>query len=105
MDKTVRPRDVDQVWLFPPSVRDLVPPDHLAHLVRDLVREKLDLSEILETYDEARGYPPCHPAMMKMEVCSRAIWFIAPNRRMVILSWYPLFRKVLRNLPIPGTIW
>ena len=64
MDETFRPRDVDQGWLFPPSVRDLVPPDHLAHFVRDLVREKLDLTGILETEGEARGYPPCHPAMM-----------------------------------------
>ena len=45
-------------------MRDLVHPEHLAHFVRDLVREKLDLTEILETYDEARGYPPYHPAMM-----------------------------------------
>jgi transposase len=64
MSKTFRPWDVDQGWLFPPSVKDLVPPDHLAHFVRDLVREELDLSSILETYREERGYPPYHPAMM-----------------------------------------
>jgi len=64
MSKTFRPWDVDQGWLFPPSVKDLVPPDHLAHFVRDLVREELDLSSILETYTEERGYPPYHPAMM-----------------------------------------
>lgn len=64
MEKTFRPWDVDQGWLFPPSVKDLVPPDHLAHFVRDLVREELDLTGILETYDVARGYPPYHPAMM-----------------------------------------
>jgi transposase len=64
MSKTFRAWDVDQGWLFPPSVKDLVPPDHLAHFVRDLVREELDLSSILETYTEARGFPPYHPAMM-----------------------------------------
>ena len=64
MSKTFRPWDVDQGWLFPPSVKELVPPDHLAHFVRDLVREELDLSSILETYTEERGYPPYHPAMM-----------------------------------------
>jgi transposase len=64
MSKTFRPWDVDQGWLFPPSVKDLVPPGHLAHFVRDLVREELDLSSILETYTEERGYPPYHPAMM-----------------------------------------
>lgn len=64
MDKTFRPWDVDQAMLFPPSVRDLVPPRHLAHFVREMVREDLDLSAILGTYTEARGYPPYHPAMM-----------------------------------------
>ena len=64
MGKTFRPWDVDQGWLFPPSVKDLVPPDHLAHFVRELVREELDLSAILATYTEERGYPPYHPAMM-----------------------------------------
>ena len=64
MDKTFRPWDVDQVWLLPPSVQELVPPGHLAHLVRDTVRETLDLSAIFAAYDEERGYPPYHPAMM-----------------------------------------
>lgn len=64
MSKTFRPWDVDQVWLLPPSVHELVPPGHLAHLVRDTVRETLDLSAILEEYTEARGYPPYHPVMM-----------------------------------------
>jgi transposase len=64
MSKTFRPWDVDQGWLFPPSVKDLLPPDHLAHFVRELVREELDLTSILETYTEERGYPPYHPAMM-----------------------------------------
>jgi len=64
MSKTFRPWDVDQTQLFPPSVRDLVPPGHLAHFVRDLVREDLDLSAILDTYSEERGFPPHHPGMM-----------------------------------------
>ncbi len=64
MEKTFRPWDVDQAWLFPPSVRDLVPEGHIAHFIRDLVRDELDLSPILETYREARGFPPYHPAMM-----------------------------------------
>ena len=64
MPKTFRPWDVDQSWLLPPSVHDLVPPDHLAHFVRDTVREALDLTAILAAYDEERGYPPYHPGMM-----------------------------------------
>jgi transposase len=50
--------------LLPPSVKDLVPEGDPAHFVRDLVRDELDLSAILDTYDEERGYPPYHPAMM-----------------------------------------
>ena len=64
MAKTFRPWDFDQVWLLPPSVQDFVPPGHTAHFVRDLVRESLDLSAILEQYVEERGFPPYHPAMM-----------------------------------------
>ena len=64
MSKTFRSWDVDQVWLFPPSVRELVPEGHLAHLVRDTVRDTLDLSDILDDYPEERGFPPYHPTMM-----------------------------------------
>jgi transposase len=64
MPKTFRPWDVDQNWLLPPSAHDQVPPGHLAHFVRDTVREALDLSAILAAYDEERGYPPFHPGMM-----------------------------------------
>jgi len=64
MDKTFRPWDPDQSVLFPPSVLDLMPEGHVAHMVRDLVRHELDLSAILSTYGEVRGGPPYHPAMM-----------------------------------------
>src|SRR5579864_3182543 len=64
MAKTFRSWEVDQVWLLPPSVRQLVPPGHVAHFLRDLVREQLDLSAILDSYEEERGYPPYHPVMM-----------------------------------------
>ncbi|HEX6145122.1 MAG TPA: IS5/IS1182 family transposase, partial [Geminicoccaceae bacterium] len=46
MSKTFRPWNVDQVWLLPPSIDDFVPGGHPAHLVRDLVRESLDLSMV-----------------------------------------------------------
>lgn len=64
MSKTFRAWDVDQAWLLPPSVHDFVPAGHAAHLVRDAVRESLDLSAILSVYGAARGQPPYHPAMM-----------------------------------------
>ena len=64
MSKTYRPWDVDQPLLLPPSVQELVPAGHVAHFVRNLVRDTLDLSAILDEYRELRGYPPYHPAMM-----------------------------------------
>jgi transposase len=64
MNKTFRPWEVDQAWLLPPSVHDFVPAGHPAHLVREIVREELDLGAILSTYEEPRGFPPFHPGMM-----------------------------------------
>lgn len=64
MSKTFRSWEVDQSWLLPLSVHDFVPAGHLAHFVRDTVREGLELSAILSRYDEDRGQPPYHPAMM-----------------------------------------
>lgn len=65
MAKTFRDWNVEQGWLLPPSVLDFVPADHVAHFVRETVREQLDLSEIVAPYEkEERGYPPYHPVMM-----------------------------------------
>jgi len=41
-----------------------VPKGHLAHFIRDVVRDDLDLSAIFARYTERRGQPPCHPALM-----------------------------------------
>ena len=64
MSKTFRSWDVEQSWLLPPSLNDFVPAGHLAHFVRDTVREALDLSAILAAYPEDRGQPPYHPGML-----------------------------------------
>jgi transposase len=64
MSKTFRPWLIDQPQLFPASVEDFVPPEHVAHFVRDLVCEQLDLSAIFASYGELRGYPPFDPRMM-----------------------------------------
>src|SRR5262245_43530821 len=64
MSKTFRPWLIDQPQLFPASVEDFVPPEHVAHFIRDLVCEQLDLSAILASYEELRGYPPFDPRMM-----------------------------------------
>lgn len=64
MSKTFRPWDVEQTWILPPSLSDFVPAGHVAHFIRDTVRNDLDLSAILDCYEEERGFPPFHPAMM-----------------------------------------
>ena len=64
MAKTFREWNPEQSMMFPPTVLDLVGKDDLVHFVRNLVLEELDLSEILGQYQEERGYPPFHPAMM-----------------------------------------
>src|ERR1700693_2013269 len=64
MAKTYRPYVPEQDLLLPPSLRDLLPEDHLAFFVSDLVDE-LDLSAITTVYeDEERGFPPYHPVML-----------------------------------------
>lgn len=64
MAKTFRAWEVDQVWMLPPTVRELVPEGHVAHFVRETVRQDLDLSAIFASYRGERGFPPYHPAMM-----------------------------------------
>jgi len=64
MSKHFRSWDVDQGWLLPPSVHQFVPAGHLAHFVRDTVREALDLSAITGVYTSAQGQPPYHPGML-----------------------------------------
>jgi len=82
MSKTFRDWDVEQGWLLPPSVLDFVPADHLSHFVRDTVRESLDLSAIVDTYSEERGYPPYHPTMMTALLLYAYCQGIYSSRRM-----------------------
>ena len=64
MTKRFREWNPKQKWLLPPSLDEFIPEGHTAHFVRDLVVDELDLSAILDTYVEERGYPPFDPAMM-----------------------------------------
>jgi transposase len=64
MSKSYRPYDPDQMMLMPPSIKEWLPAEHLAHFVSDVV-ENLDLTGITSVYErEERGYPPYHPVMM-----------------------------------------
>lgn len=64
MGKQFREWNVEQEYLFPRSVKEFVPAGHLAHFVRELVVNELDLKLILNDYVEERGYPPYDPRMM-----------------------------------------
>src|SRR5690606_28615979 len=64
MSKTFRPWDGDQAWILPSTLADFVPAGHVAHFIRDTVRHDLDSRAILDCYEEERGFPPFHPALM-----------------------------------------
>jgi len=65
MGKTFRSYDMNQQLLLPPDLRQWLRPEHLALYVSDVV-ESLDLSGILNVYEEGdgRGRSPYHPALM-----------------------------------------
>src|ERR1700758_4507860 len=64
MAKAYRDYLPEQDLLLPPSLRDWLPENHLAHFVSDVV-DQLDLSAIESVYEkEERGQPPYHPGMM-----------------------------------------
>lgn len=64
MAKTFREWNPEQTLMFPPTPMDWVSKDDLVVFIRNLVMEELDLSEIVDQYQEERGYPPFHPVMM-----------------------------------------
>jgi transposase len=63
MSKSFRPYDPEQIFLMPASLQDWLPTGHLAYFISDVV-DHLDLSLIMSRYEEEKGYPPYHPAMM-----------------------------------------
>ena len=66
MGQIFHPYEPDQGLLLPPSLRDWLPEDHLAHFVSDTVDE-LDLEPFLGKYrqrEDGRGQLAYHPALM-----------------------------------------
>jgi transposase len=64
MSKQFRPWKIDETHVLPPSVQDYVPKEHLSRLIVALVRESLDLSEVIGSYPGGLGQPPFDPRMM-----------------------------------------
>ena len=54
--------DRDTPYMFPPSVQDYLPEDHLARFVAEMV-DQLDMSALLGVY-AGKGKKPYHPAML-----------------------------------------
>jgi len=54
--------DRDTPYLFPPSVQDYLPEDHLARFVAEMV-DQLDMSALLGVY-AGKGKKPYHPALL-----------------------------------------
>ena len=52
MGKTFRDWNPEQGLMFPPTPMDFVEPDDLVQFILNLVREQLDVSEILNAYEE-----------------------------------------------------
>jgi transposase len=64
MSKFFRPWKIDEAQLLPASVQDYVPSDHLSRFIVALVREGLDLSELIGSYRSELGQPPFDPRLM-----------------------------------------
>ena len=62
MSDHFRPLDRDTLFLFPPSVQDWLPEDHLARFIAEIVA-KLDLSVVRAQY-AGRGHAAYQPEMM-----------------------------------------
>ncbi len=64
MEKTFRPYNPNQEYMFPRSLSEYVSPGDLSLFIRNLVLEELDLSDVYGGYAECQGAPPFNPAMM-----------------------------------------
>lgn len=82
MAKRFREWVPEQSVMFPATPLDMVEKEDVVHFVLNLVAENLDLSEIVEKYQEERGYPPFHPIMMTALLLYSYTQGIYASRRM-----------------------
>jgi transposase/signal recognition particle subunit SEC65 len=81
VSKVFRPYNPDQSFLMPVSMKEWLPGGHLAYFISDVI-DHLDLSAIMNHYDEEKGYPPYHPAMM-VKVLLYAYCMNVPSSRKI----------------------
>jgi len=88
----------DQDFLLPPSLREWLPSDHLANFISDVV-DRLDLSEIVNDYDNSQGgQASFHPVLMTKLVLY-AYCVGVPGSRRIERSTYEVipFRVLAAN--------
>ncbi len=73
-----------QTWLFPPNIQDLIPDDHLCHLV-DGVVDRMDLSGLEAEFD-GPGHPAYPPKVMMKLLIMATVDGIRSSRRIARLA-------------------
>jgi len=97
-DNRFRDYSPNQDFLLPPSLREWLPADHLAGFISDVV-DTLDLSEIIDDYDNSQGgQAPFHPVMM-VKLLLYAYCVGVPSSRRIEKSTYEVipFRVLSAN--------
>ena len=97
-DTRFRDYSPNQDFLLPPSLREWLPSDHLANFISDVV-DALDLSEIIDAYDNSQGgQAPFHPVMMT-KLLLYAYCIGVPSSRRIEKSTYEVipFRVLSAN--------
>ena len=86
-------------FLFPPSVEDWLPEDHLARFIVDIVN-RLDLSDIRSSYSEqTKGQKAYEPAMMVSLIFYCLVTGILSSRKMEQATWESIpVRYIASNL-------
>ena len=97
-DTRFRDYSPNQDFLLPPSLREWLPSDHLANFLGDVV-DALDLSEIIDAYDNSQGgQAPSHPVLMT-KLLLYAYCIGVPSSRRIEKSTYEVipFRVLSAN--------
>ena len=98
IDTRFRDYSPSQDFLLPPSLREWLPSDHLANFISDVV-DALDLSEIVDAYDNSQGgQAPFHPLLMT-KLLLYAYCIGVPSSRRIEKSTYEVipFRVLSAN--------
>jgi transposase len=98
IDTRFRDYSPSQDFLLPPSLREWLPSDHLANFISDVV-DALDLSEIVDAYDNSQGgQAPFHPVLMT-KLLLYAYCIGVPSSRRIEKSTYEVipFRVLSAN--------